>query len=122
MLLLLLYSLRLTHQVLVVIVVRVVYHAVAVPLVEPAEPADAEPLAVHRGPALEADLPQALVQTLAQRPAGDLRVELAAQPAVAVPLERGVRPTPVREQVRRQRVVRELVALGCKQIATCGFR
>lgn len=108
----------LTHQVLVVIVVGVVDDAVAVPLVEPAEPADPEPLAVHRGPALEAHLPQALVQALAQRPARDLRVELAAQPTVAVPLERRVRAPAVREQVRRQRVVRELVALRCKQIAT----
>lgn len=90
----------------------------AVPLVEPAEAADAKPLAVDRGPTLEADLPQTLVQALAQRPARDLRVELAAEPAVPVPLERRVGPASVREQVRRERVVRELVALGCKQIAT----
>jgi len=91
---------------------------VAVPLVEPAEPTNPETFAVHGRPALEAHLPQALVPALAQRPARDLRMELAAEPAVPVPLERRVRSPAVREQVRRQRVVRELVALGCKQIAT----
>lgn len=68
----------LTHQVLVVIVIRVVYDAMAVSLVEPAEPAYAEPFAVNGRPALEAHLAQTLVQTLAQRSSGDLRMELAA--------------------------------------------
>lgn len=56
----------LTHEVLVVVVVRVVDDADAVALVEAAESADAEALAVHGGATLEAGLAQALVQALAQ--------------------------------------------------------
>lgn len=108
----------LTHQIFVVIVIGVVDDPVTVPLVEPAQSAYPESFAVDGRPALEAHLPQTLVQTLAQRPSRDFRMKLAAQPAVPVPLERRVRSASVREQVRRQRVVRELVALGCKQIAT----
>lgn len=85
-----------------------------VPLVEAAQPADPETLAVDGRTALEAHLPQTLVQTLAQRPSGDFRMKLAAEPAVPVPLERCVGSPAVGEKVRRQRVVRELVALGCK--------
>lgn len=50
-------------------------------------------------PALEAGLPQTLVQAFAEGAAGDLRVELACDLAVPVPLEGGVRPPPRREQV-----------------------
>lgn len=89
-----------------------------VPLVEPAEPADPETLAVYGRTALEAHLPQTLVQTLTQRPSGDLRMKLAAESTVPVPLESRVGSASVGEKVRRQRVVRELVTLGCKQIAT----
>lgn len=78
-----------------------------VPLVVPAEAARAESVTVHGRSALEAGLPETLVQTLAQGPSGDLRMELAAQPAVPVPLERGVWSPSVGEQVRSDRVVRE---------------
>lgn len=50
-------------------------------------------------PALETCLPETLVQALAERASGDLRMELARDPAVPVPLEGGVRPPPGREQV-----------------------
>lgn len=105
---------ELTHEVLVVVVVGVVDDPDAVALVEAAETADAEPLAVHGGTTLEAGLAQALVQALAEGATGDLRVELRSrQPTVAVPLERGVRPPAAGEQVRRQRVLRELAPLSC---------
>jgi hypothetical protein len=68
----------LTHEVLVVIVIGVVNNAVAVLLVEPAESAGPVVLRVDGAPALEARLPETLVEAFAQTPAGDLRVEFAA--------------------------------------------
>jgi hypothetical protein len=58
-----------------------------VSLVEAAKPADPETLAVNGRTALEAHLPQTLIQTLAQRPSSDFRMKLTAEPAVPVPLE-----------------------------------
>lgn len=90
----------------------------AVSLIETTEPTDSKTFAVHGGPTLEAHLPQTFVQTFTQRTARDFRMKLAAESAVSVPLERRVGSASVGEQVRGQCVVGELVALGCKQIAT----
>lgn len=50
-------------------------------------------------PALEAGLPQTFVQALAERPSGDLRMELSRDLAVPVSLEGSVRAASGREQM-----------------------
>lgn len=81
----------LTHQVLVVIIIRIIDDPHAILLVVPAETTRPVPFAINSRPALKTDLPQALVEALAQRASRDLRVELPAQSAVAVTLEGRVR-------------------------------
>jgi len=79
---------------------------VAVLLAESAQAAVPEPFRVDCRSAGEARLAEAFVEALAKRLAGDLRVEVAAEARVAVPLEGGVRPPPVRKQVRSGGVLR----------------
>lgn len=63
-------------------------------------------LGVDGATALEARLPEALVQALAEAASGDLRVELAAQTRVPVTLEGRVRTAAVGEEGRRRAAVR----------------
>lgn len=97
---------KLTHKILVIVVVAVVNDPVPVLLVVPAEPAGTVLAGVDGAPAREARLAQALVEALAQAPTRDLRVELAAQPGVPEALEGSVRTPAVRKQVRGDAIVR----------------
>jgi len=63
-------------------------------------------LGVDGATALEARLPEALVQALAEAASGDLRVELATQTRAPITLESRVRATTVGEEVRRRVAVR----------------
>lgn len=77
-----------------------------VPLIESAQSADMIVLGVDGAAALEARLPQALVQAFAEAAPGDLRMELAAETGVSVTLERRVRAPAVGEQMGRRATVR----------------
>lgn len=74
------YVTQLTHEILIVIIVGVVNESPAVLLIEAAHFADAIGLGVDGAPALEARLPEALVEALAEAAPVYLRGELAAQP------------------------------------------
>lgn len=101
----LLYAL-LTHKVLIIVVVGIVDDPMTVPLIESAQSADMIVLGVNGAAALEARLPQALVQAFAEAAPGDLRVELAAETRVPVTLERRVRTPAIGEHVGRRATVR----------------
>lgn len=63
-------------------------------------------LGVNGATALEAGLPEALVQALAEATSGNLRMKLAAQTRVPITLESRVRTTTVGEEVWRRAAVR----------------
>lgn len=63
-------------------------------------------LGVNGATALEAGLPEALVQALAEAASGNLWMKLAAQPRVSITLEGRVRTSTVGEEVRRRGAVR----------------
>ena len=77
----------------------------SVTLVEATEATSVKMLRINGASTLEARLPQALFQTLAQASSGDLRVKFSAQSGVPVSLKSRVRATSISEQVRRRTIV-----------------
>lgn len=77
----------------------------AISLVEPTQSTDAKPFTVYCRTTLEADLTQAFVKALAQRPTVYFGVELAPQFAVTVSLECGIWSSTLREKGEVARLV-----------------
>lgn len=96
----------LTHEILVIVVLGIVDNPVTVPLIESAQSAGVIMLRVDGATALEARLPEALIQALAKATSGDLRMEFAAQSRVPITLEGRVRTAAVGEEVRRRAALR----------------